>query len=217
MEDIKTIETTALTVQERAKGLIITDSKSYTEAAGLLKEIASWKKQVKEHHRPTIDAAYKTHREAVAAEKRGLEPLDEADKLIRTAIGRWNQLQAIEKQKREDEARKAEEERRLNEAVKVEASGAAPETVNLVLDTPKEAPAFVPVAPTVAGISTRETWSAEVTSLVELCAAVARGDASIEAVQPNMKFLNERARMYKAEFAIPGVKAVKETGIAVRG
>jgi ribonucleotide monophosphatase NagD (HAD superfamily) len=218
MPDTIEIETTALTISDRVKAMVITDSARYTNAANLLKDIAAMKKQIREHHRPTIEAAYEAHKLAVAAEKRFLDPLTEADKTIRDAMGRWNQLQAVEKAEREEDARKADDERRLAEAIKVEEGGAAPETVNLVLDTPKPAPApLTPVTPTVEGVHERTTWHAEVTDLRELCKAVAEGNVSIEAVNPNMTFLNDRARMYKAGLSIPGVKAICETGLSVRG
>ena len=66
----------------------------------------------------------------------------------------------------------------------------------------------------VAGISTRETWKAELTSKTDLIKAVAAGTVPAMALEVNMTFLNSQARAMKGELAYPGVKAVKETGIA---
>lgn len=60
----------------------------------------------------------------------------------------------------------------------------------------------------------RETWAAEVEDIRALCRAIADGLVSTDAVEPNMAYLNGRARLDKAKLAIPGVKAVPIEGLA---
>jgi predicted phage tail protein len=85
-------------------------------------------------------------------------------------------------------------------------------TANIVTITPQvEAPAKV------SGISGRVTYSAEVTDLLELVKAVAAGQAPIEALQADAKFLGAQARAFKkAGQLYPGVMAVAERSIAAR-
>jgi hypothetical protein len=151
-------------------------------------------------------------------------------------------LAALEAQRREEEARRKaalaleeqrrkEEEARLKAAVKAEERGAAPEVVQAILEQPPsitteevqaviETPVYVaprPVQPSfkaASGVVTRETWRAEVTSIRELCKAIAEGRASENFVTANMTALNQVARAMKTTFNVPGVRAVPETGVA---
>jgi hypothetical protein len=69
----------------------------------------------------------------------------------------------------------------------------------------------------VSGISSRSTYSAEVTNLLELVQAVASGTAPLEALQADTKFLGAQARAFKkAGQLFPGVMAVAERSIAAR-
>jgi len=69
----------------------------------------------------------------------------------------------------------------------------------------------------VTGISGRITYSAEVTSLLELVQAVASGAAPLECIQADGKFLGAQARAFKkAGQLYPGVMAVAERSIAAR-
>lgn len=62
--------------------------------------------------------------------------------------------------------------------------------------------------PKVDGISYRENWGAEVVNMMALIKAVAEGKASPAFLQPNQVALNLAAKAHKADFSIPGVKAV---------
>lgn len=85
-------------------------------------------------------------------------------------------------------------------------------TASVVTAAPAvEAPAKV------TGISSRVTFSADVSSLKELVMAVAAGTAPIEAIQADMKFLNAQARAFKTPGQLyPGVITMVEHGIAAR-
>lgn len=73
-----------------------------------------------------------------------------------------------------------------------------------------------PFVPPVQGLSFTEHWHAEVENLALLVQAVVEGKADLQAVSPNMVYLNACAREAKEKLAIPGVKAVKETSSTVR-
>ena len=68
----------------------------------------------------------------------------------------------------------------------------------------------------VEGVSTRTTWSAEVTDAMALIRAVAEGKAPPHLVTPNMAELNKLARAMKEHLAIPGVRAVAQDVVSVR-
>lgn len=127
------------------------------------------------------------------------------------------------------EAIKAEEDARVQAALNAQANGAGNDIVESILDTPtvvipevaplsayiEPAPYITPVvaAPTydrVVGTGIVRTWSAQVTSIRELCAAVVRGDVAENYVLPNQVALNQRAKADKSAMKIPGVVAVQK-------
>lgn len=219
--EITVIEQTALTWPEKAKAIAVIDQQSYDIAVVDVKQIAQVKKAITEHYGPLKKAAQDSHKKIVAAEKQFLDPLDEADRIIRQSITRWSQEQErirIEAQRKvEAEARAKEEQERLAKAVQAEEMGVNPVIVEKILETPKPIEPVI-TAPTfqkAAGIASRETWRAEVTDIKALCQSIVDGKIQPEAVSPNMAVLNGLARSFKDDLNIPGIKAVKETGIRV--
>jgi hypothetical protein len=218
MQDINIteIEQTALSWPERAKTTTVTDANSYVGAAGLLKTIAQLKKQIKDYNAPIKSKAKAALQAVVDAEKNLLEPLETAEGIIKAAIAKYD----IEQKRLQFEAaerdRKREEEKRLAIAVEAEQSGQTLEAVREILNTPVASTKTIIPQAKVEGVFTRETWGAEVTDLRALCEAIAKGNASIESVLPNMPFLNDRARTYKDKLDIPGVKAIKKTSVTAR-
>jgi len=71
--------------------------------------------------------------------------------------------------------------------------------------------------PKIAGISTPTRWSARVVSLPELVAAVAAGKVSIEALQPNQKWLDGLAVERQNNLRIPGVIPESDVTLSARG
>ena len=78
------------------------------------------------------------------------------------------------------------------------------------------APIIAPTTPKIAGLSTRITYRAELTDKLALVKAVVAGLVPLNAVDPNMTFLNNQARVLKEDLIYPGVRVVQETGIASR-
>ncbi|GAG55137.1 unnamed protein product, partial [marine sediment metagenome] len=202
--------------------IAVRDEESYTAAAETLKDIARIEKLITEHHKPIKQAAKNAHSIAVAAEKKFLDPLTKAKSIIRNSLVVWTteqeRIRRDAERKLQAEARRKEEEERLALAERAEDEGKSETEVTEILDTPAPVPPVI-VSPTfnkVAGVSTRETWRAEVTDMKMLCRAVVDGKAPVETVSPNMPLLNSMARKSKSGLGIPGVKAIKDTGVAIR-
>jgi hypothetical protein len=77
-------------------------------------------------------------------------------------------------------------------------------------------PAAITPAALPTGISARETWSARVDDLGALVRAAAGHAPWIALLKPDMVALNAQARSLRSRLAIPGVSAVKTTGVASR-
>jgi len=145
-----------------------------------------------------------------------LTPLSQAETTISNALLKWDReqkaLQEAEQRRLQDEARKREEDARLEIAAQAEAEGAPEGVVQEILETSTELPITF-AAPTyikAPGLSTRMLYSAEVTNIRVLCAAIAAGTAAETLVQPNEVALNGLARCMKDSFRVPGCKLVKK-------
>jgi len=220
--EVKRMEQTALAWPDRARAITITDQDTYNKAAMVLVEIVRLRKDIKAHHKPIKDATNKAHKEAVAAEKKLLEPIAQAESIIKGTVGQWDaeqeRLRLAEQRRLQEAQRKAGEEARLALAAEAEANGATDETVEEILDTPVVQPAIVakPTFQKANGVSRQERWGAEVVDIKALCRAVADGQAAPTMVLPNMVALNSMARAMRSTFNVPGCKAVTTTSVAVR-
>lgn len=154
-------EQQALTWTEKAKAVVVRNQESYNQATGLLLSIAGLKREIIDHHKPIKDTAYAAHKAAVAAEKRLLDPLAEAEAIIKRGIGSFELEQRRIREEAErkalEEARRAEEEARIRLAEQAESMGAEAETVAEILDTPMpvQTPIVVPSFQRAEGVSAR--------------------------------------------------------------
>ena len=64
----------------------VVDQSSMDRAGDILSHINARIKVIKQHHKPIIEAAYKSHKTAIAQEKSLLEPLEQAVWAIKTSI-----------------------------------------------------------------------------------------------------------------------------------
>jgi hypothetical protein len=218
----KELEQVAMTWPAKARGVVITDQHSYDAAAEMVIGIKRLRKEVADSYDPVIQSAYKAHRAAVAAKKKIDGPLEEAEAILKGGLTKWNQAQErlrleAERRAREEQWR-MEQELRLARATELADLGAPEEVVSDILDTRVEMPAPI-AAPTFTkaeGVSSRETWRAEVFDVVALCKAIAEGKVPANLIEPNMPALNGMARALKEALNIPGVKAIKDSVVQVR-
>lgn len=211
-------EATALVVQ--AKALRITDHASHEAAGAFLRDVKALRQEVAATFDPIVERAHQTHREALAQRRRHDEPLVEAERVVKAAIGAY----AAEQERRARiaaaeaaaKARREEEERRLAEAAALEAAGER-EEAERVLEEPVYAPPPPPVAvQRVSGVSTREKWSAKIVDKMALVRAVADGKASPELLDVNMATANRLAAALKETLAIPGLRSVSDRVVSAR-
>ena len=159
-----------------------------------------------------------TEQERLAAEARAKAEAEARAERERLAAIEREQAEAARKAQEEAQAAaEAGDEQAAAEAMA--AAQAAQEQAAMAAITAQ----VVTVAPTVeapakvAGISGRVTFSAEVTDLLALVKAVAAGQAPIECIQADAKFLGAQARAFKkAGQLYPGVNIIAERGIAAR-
>ncbi len=78
-----------------------------------IQTIKALRKEVNATFDPVVDAAHKAHKEAVAARKKHVEPLDAAERLIKGKIGGY--LDYVEEERRKEAAREMETARKERE------------------------------------------------------------------------------------------------------
>jgi hypothetical protein len=118
-----------------------------------------------------------------------------------------------EERRLQEEARKRAEEEALRQALEAEQAGEKEEAEAILQE-----PVYVPPVKVASNIPKskeshiRESWSAQVVDLMGLVKGIASGKVAIQAIEANMPFLNTQARHYREMMpnAFPGIVAVSK-------
>jgi len=218
------VENKALSLVDQAGMVKITDTKSYKVAGFLHKTIGDVIAEVKDTFDPICDAAFKAHKAATSKRSKYLDPLQSAYKEVKRLMGIWDkeqdEIRLAEQKRLEDINKKAEEERRLQEAIEAEteakANGLTAQEAAQEAEEVLQEPIYVPPVvlpkstPKVQGVVFREIWKAQVVDLRSLVNAVSAGKAPIQALKADDVFLNQQARSLKSALNLPGVKSYSE-------
>ncbi len=211
------LEQQAMTWPERAQALQITSDEALMQADEMLLGIKDLEKEITAHHAPIKKKAHEAWKAVVAAEKRMLEPLRQAEAVIkqRTRDYRLKRQREAEGARRraEEEARRRAEEEALRAAIEAEKEGAAAGEVEAILQEAGRQPMPVPKPPEppkTKGISTVTVFRAEVIDLKALAGGVVNGTVPPAFIEPSMKALNQWARATKGSAQLPGVRVIAE-------
>jgi hypothetical protein len=215
-------EQKALTVLEKAKGIIVTNAESYAFAVEFFKGLKSYQKELDQTFDPAIKKAHEAHKEMVAAKKRHALPIEQAEALVEQKCITWKREEdrkAEEKRRElEAEAKKQAEEAQIAAAEEAQNAGDVQQAEAIISEPVYVPPVVMPkAAPKVAGAAAVKYYGATITSLEDLVKAVAAGKAPIEAICANSTFLNGQARLKKKEGPLyPGVVVTCREGLAGR-
>lgn len=196
----------------------VVDQATYDRAGTTLREIKALAHAITEHHKPIIDAANKAHKVSVAKRNEMLEPLKEAEGILKRTIGKYldaqeakaRQQRAIEEAAAREARETAEREaRELREANEPEMADAVEEEAEVQAAPPPE-----PVAPKAKGIVAKEKWTATVVDEEKFYAGVASGAIPKAMVKIDYGKLNKQAQALQRELNYPGVKLSVEKIIA---
>lgn len=228
------IERKAAAISADAMALSVQTNAAYEQAAHLLKLVAAMRGEIAATFRPVIASAHAAHKAAIAAQAQHDRPLALAETHLRLSMGDWSseqerlrhveelRLDAELRQRAEAQARAEAEDRVLEAAVEAEKHGLGMDIEREVEREVAATPIYIgPVVlpqltPAIDGISSRQTWKADVIDFSALVRAVAAGQVPIEALQPNAVFLGQQARSMRSALRYPGVRVWSETSMAVR-
>lgn len=179
-ENEETIRPLVLQAPEEARGLLIADDASYSSAGGFLTKLKTMKERVHTIFDPIVKAAYAAHKAATGRRSELLAPIEEADKIVRSELGRY----------------KAEKDRLAAEAAKALALGDGENELDAAM-----ALAVADGAPKVAGLSYRKVWRFEVTDENAVPRAY---------LVPNEEKIWKAIHALGGEAGIPGVRVWSE-------
>lgn len=159
----------ALSIEEQAQAVQITNNAQYESAAEMLKQIKAAKKQVEDYWKEPIQKAFEAHRALTSKKSAMTNICDSAEKILKGKMLTYSQNIESERRAAEEAARKAAQEeadRLLAEAAKAEESGDTMQaTVNMAMAEQMASikPAVQVVAPKVSGVSTKKVWKVKIT------------------------------------------------------
>jgi hypothetical protein len=217
-QELETVkqETDQMIMQANMLASSIVDAASYKKAGEFWLKAKALEKRIKAYFEPMKKAAKAVHTEICNKEAEALKRANESTAILSPAMGRYEADQErirLEKERvAQAEARRLEEEARLNEAIQVQETGDS-ELAEQILATPAPvAPISIPkdrFESEAGGISTREQWSGEVVNLRELIKGILDGLVPITAVEANATVINQAARTNKDQMKWPGVRFFK--------
>lgn len=222
LDDGKQLAQQASTWPERARAFLVTSQETLERAADALKGIKELRAEIEATFGPIVKKAFETHRAATAARKKVEEPLTEAEGIIKRSVSGYQQEQERIRQEEERRLRAEAEERarqeRARELAELEASKPSVEEYVAVSERPLEvAPTYAPpMVQKVAGVSSRESWKADVTDIGALIGFVAQNRQYMNLLTANTTAVNAMARSLKSAMAIPGIRTYNEAIVSVR-
>jgi hypothetical protein len=166
MPDTKQIDASVVKYSEGVDRAVITDNDSYVKAAGFLKNIKALTSQIKDTFEPFIKAAHAAHKAGLDAQKKHLNPLVDAERILKGKMGAYTAVLEAKRKDEEDRLQdeaenKAEEDRQAAiERLKEEGSE---EEAQAIQDDPPAPVERVQVSlpdstPKVEGIQHRTIW-----------------------------------------------------------
>jgi len=196
-------------IEFQAGAITIDTEDDYKEAAqfgGLLKQRTA---EVKDFWKPLKEAAHKAHAEICAREKAMLQPLSNAEKILKQTMGAYISEQERIRREAEEAARRAaqaEVERRLQEAIALEAQGktsaadAAVEEAE-IMDEMSNVVSVAAEKPKAEGVATKKDWEIESIDSSKVPVLI----AGVELRPVDTSAVMRLIRSTKGQVHIPGV------------
>lgn len=204
----------------QAKRSVISNNEQYQEAGTFLVELKQKMKSVKDFFAEPKSKAKAAHQSIVDREKAMLEPLNEAERIVKRSMVVYQNAVEEARRKAEAEARKRQQEeaeRLMQEAIKAEKAGneAAAEVTMAMAEMVEDMQTPMPSAisaPKAAGVSVRKVWKARVVDASKV-PIFANG---LEIRPINMSALDQIARLTKGTAQIPGVELFEDSVMSAR-
>ena len=165
-----TLEEKALSIPDQVNAIIITNPETYQQMAGIFLVIRSLRKEIADTFNPLIQKAHESHKAILAEKARHDKPLDDGERKAKSLMQSWDAEQARiareEETRLREIARKAEEERIMQEALQAEQEGDKQTAEAIIQEEIYIPPVTVAKAtPKVSGVIFRTYWKWRVKKL----------------------------------------------------
>jgi len=221
MSETEVIEKKVMALSTEANQITVASQPEYETAGSFLRTMKSLRDEIGETFDPVVDSAHRAHKQAVAARKKHLDPVELAERIVKRKMADYaaevDRARQAEQQRLAAEQRRILEDRRIQEAEEA-AMGGDPHMVDVILSEPIDVIPPEPSIekPTSSGISYSDRWSGETTDLMELARYVVQNPQFIRLLAPNDVAINEMARALKENLKIPGIRARCEKIMSTR-
>lgn len=197
-------------IEFQAGAIIIDNEQDYQNAASFGRMLKQKSSDVKEFWKPMKDAAHRAHTEICNREKAMLQPLVNAEKILKETMGAYVAEQERKRREAEEAARKAareEADRKLQEAIELENKGDKVTAAAVIEEAEimDEAAATVAVAaekPKASGVATKKDWKITSVDSSKVPASV----AGVEIRPVDMAAVMRLIRMSKGKIHIDGIE-----------
>ena len=207
-------------VERQAQGILIRTDDDYKAAAEFGRMLKQKSSQVTEFFAPMKKAAHEAHKHICDREKAMLAPIANAEKLLKRTMGEYQMEQQRKRQEEEERLRalaKAEEERLLAEAIKMEEMGEKEmseehfENAQFMADAARTV--VVPNETVkAAGVSSTIDWEIDIIDPSKVPVEFMN-----EIIRPvDEKSISRLVRKHKGNVSIPGVRIREVAKIAFR-
>jgi len=195
-----------------ASQIQINNPHDYQMAGEFAKEIRRLIRRITNLFGPTIDAAHKAHRAALAARDSLLTVVKEADRTISHKLSAYaveqERIRRQEQARLLERARREAEEQRLQQALALEADGNKAAAEAVLVQPVSVVGLLVPLTePPARGISFRSAWTYEIVDS-ELIPR--------EYLTPDLGAIGKVVRALKGETRIPGIRVYETKTTQVR-
>jgi len=211
------------TLLEQAKALTVTDVDSHTTAGELGRSIAQARARVVELFKDPKASAFRLHKFVSSMEKALLSTVDAARDEVATKSLKFEAEQRAaadaEAKRQADEAREAQQDALLQEAVEAEQQGDK-KLAKRIMSTPIAPGIPMSVQADVAkvkGVGTTTRWGAVVTDKMALIKHVAKHPELVNCLESHMPSLNKMAQAQRKHMNLPGVRAEGKQGKSYSG
>lgn len=207
-------------IEFQAGAITIDNEDDYKEAGRFGRLLKQRTAEVKDFWKPLKEAAHKAHAEICAREKAMLQPLSNAEKILKQTMGAYISEQERIRREAEEAARRAaqeEAERRLQEAIALEAQGksaaadAAVEEAE-IMDEMSNVVSVAAEKPKAEGVTTKKDWEIESIDSSKVPVLV----AGVELRPVDTSAVMRLIRSTKGQVHIPGVVYKEVAKVAFR-
>lgn len=207
-------------VERRASDIIIRTDVDYAMAGELTKQVKTAQKKVEEYWEPMRESTYKAYKSVTDHKKEMIDPLKNAEKILKSKMGEYTMEQERKRREQEAEMRRLaeiEREKKLAEAEAAESKGdiAAAEFAMAeaeVMDNVAVTGTVQVAAPKVEGISKTKAW--RITGIDDEKVPIDIAGIVIRPVDE--KAILNLIKQSKGKIKIPGVTFEETVSISVR-